>query len=279
MIALPAHAPAAVNTAQLVSQVGLPVIMALGFGFARAVGVTAILPVFTRLQLGKTLRVAIAVVIAAIVMQPLAAQFAALGAMPPPATLLIMLIKEGLLGLLLGVIMGVPFWAAETAGEFIDQQRGSQGAIMPSGNQSERAGILGTLMILMCIMVFLQNGGMDFVLRGYIASYRVWPAFALWPSFTLQAAFGVLHLLDHVTRVGLLLAAPLVMAMLIAELSLGLLNRFAQQLNVFDLALSVKSLIVGVGLCLYILVLLGDFHRMIPETMHLAPRLRVLTGN
>lgn len=279
MTTLTSHSRSAIDAAQLVSAMGRPVIMALGFGFARAVGLTAILPVFTRLQLGKTLRVAVAVAIAAVVMPPLAAQFAALRAMPTPATLLIMLIKEGALGLLLGVLMGVPFWAAETAGEFIDQQRGSQGAIMPSGNQSERAGILGTLMIFTFIMVFLRNGGMDLVLRGYIASYRVWPAFALWPPFSMHAAFGVLHLLDAVTRVGLLLAAPLVIAMLVAELSLGLLNRFAQQLNVFDLALSVKSLIVWAGLCLYVLVLLGDFHRIIPQLLHIAPRLRVLTGD
>lgn len=264
--------------ARLITAVALPPIIGLGFGFARAVGMIAVLPVFTRLNLGVTLRTAVALVVALISAPALGAAFRALPASPAPVLLVFMLLKEGALGVVLGVMMSVPFWATEMAGELIDQQRGSQGAIMQAGNQPEQAGMLGTLFILIFTVIFLASHGMDLVLRGYIASFEVWPAFAFLPRFNAAAGLGVLHLLDAITRAGVLLAAPLVIAMLVAELALGFLNRFAQQLNVFDLALSVKALIVAAGLCLYLLLLIGDFRRLLPDLLHIAPRLHALEG-
>jgi type III secretion protein T len=67
----------------------------------------------------------------------------------------------------------------------------------------------------------------------------------------------VLGLMDSVLRAGFLFASPLVGAMVLAELSLALVGRFAPQLNVFDLSMAVKGLVFVVGLPLYAAVLIG----------------------
>ena len=54
-----------------------------------------------------------------------------------------------------------------------------------------------------------------------------------------------------------LFASPLIIAMFLAEFGLGLMNRFASQLNVFSLAMAVKSAVASVLIILYLSVLTG----------------------
>ena len=259
----------------LVRQAMVP-ILAFSFGFARAFGLIAVLPLFTRLSLGSILRAALAFALALPIVPALLARLSA-GAPMGGVRMIFMLLKEGALGLILGVVFSVPFWAAEMAGEIVDQQRGSQGAIAQGGQQAEQAGILGTLMVLLFSIIFLLSGGMNLILRGFVSSFVIWPVQAFLPHFTPAAALAVLGLLDDVTRSAVILAAPLMIAMLVAELSLGLLNRFAQQINVFDLALSIKALIVTLGLALYVMVLIGNLSGLLPDAIHIGAKLRVLT--
>jgi type III secretion protein T len=66
-----------------------------------------------------------------------------------------------------------------------------------------------------------------------------------------------LGLLDHIMGLIITFAAPVVIAMFIAEFGLGLMNRFAPQLNVFFLAMPVKSGIAAVIIIFYLVFLLG----------------------
>lgn len=257
------------------------VVVSLGLGFARALGMMAILPVFSRLQLGGSLRAAVAFSLALIVAPALDAQYGRLHEAADAAvslSALLFALKEGALGLVLGMVMSVPFWAAEMAGELIDMQRGSQSAITTSSSTGEESGMLGTFMLFLFIAIFMLSGGMNLVLRGFVASFAIWPAFDWMPRFTPSGGVAILRLLDAVTRAGVVIAAPLVVAMLVAEIGLGLINRYAPPINVFDLALGLKGLIVAVGLCIYTLVLVGRFHHMAlglgaigAEIGHLAP--------
>ncbi|HEX7389871.1 MAG TPA: type III secretion system export apparatus subunit SctT [Acidiphilium sp.] len=257
------------------------IVLSLGLGFARALGMMAILPVFSRLQLGGSLRAAVAFSLALIVAPALDAHYGRLhGAADAAVSLsaLLFALKEGALGLVLGVVMSVPFWAAEMAGELIDMQRGSQSAITTSSSTGEESGMLGTFMLFLVIAIFMLSGGMNLVLRGFVASFAIWPTFDWLPRFTPSGGVAILRLLDAVTRAGVVIAAPLVVAMLVAEIGLGFINRYAPPINVFDLALGLKGLIVAVGLCVYTLVLVGRFHHMAlglgaigTEIGHLAP--------
>ena len=46
---------------------------------------------------------------------------------------------------------------------------------------------------------------------------------------------------DELMRISLLLAAPVLCALTLLEVGLGLINRYAPQLNVFTLSLALKS--------------------------------------
>jgi type III secretion protein T len=233
-----------------------PLIIALGLGAARFYGLLMVLPMFTRLGLTGVLRGGVAVAFAL----PLVPFLAPLVASAPAASytaLGLLLAKEAAVGFAIGTLFGLPFWVAEAVGDIIDQQRGSQAALVPDASSTEQSGITGTLLSITLITLFLMSGGWRYLLDGVFASYTMWPPLAAVPHFSPDAGDRIISLLDALLRGGALLAAPLLIAMLLAELTLGLISRFMPQLNVFDIALSVKGLIVTVGLPVYAVFLIA----------------------
>jgi type III secretion protein T len=64
---------------------------------------------------------------------------------------------------------------------------------------------------------------------------------SFWPSWNAAAAELMLTQLNHFVMMTLLLAAPVLLAMFLAELGLASVSRFAPQLQVFFLAMPIKS--------------------------------------
>ena len=96
---------------------------ALGVHAARPLGITLVLPVFTRTELGALLRASVAVGLALPLMgHPRTTSFPARSHDSPGAAR-----AQGLfVGLLIGFLLGVPFWSIQAVGELIDTQRGSR---------------------------------------------------------------------------------------------------------------------------------------------------------
>ena len=234
-----------------------PFIVALGLAMARMTGVVLVLPVFTRLGMTGILRSAVALALAIPAVPHMLDAFS--GGLPPVLMLTGLMVKELFLGVLLGVLFAVPFWGAETAGNIIDQQRGAFSTFLGDPSGMEEASVVGTLFVLVLISLFLMVGGFDLVLGGVYDSYRIWPVERFLPPLTATGADLALGLIDKVMQLGVLLAAPIVIAMFLGDLALGLVNRFAQQLNVFNIGFAVKSLIMVLLLPLYATVLVQQF--------------------
>lgn len=267
--------PTATVLATVIGGTQLP-LAAFSLALARGIGLLQILPLSTRLGLTGMHRTGVAGALALLMVPMLVPQ---LGATPPGgARLALLAAKEGLIGFLLGVVFAVPFWIAESAGELIDQQRGSSSAVTPDPSGTETSGITATLLVLTLTTIFLVSGGMHWLIDALYRSYQVWPAGDLVPHLAPGAATQMLGLLDSVLGSGLLLASPLVVAMVIAELSLGFVNRFLPQLNVFDLSMSAKGLIQVIGLPVYAVFLIGYMRGHLAPLLYIEDEFRLLSG-
>ena len=250
---------------------------AFGLALARALGLLLLLPVFSRLGLRGTHRTAVAGALSVPLVPILAAGLAAdpVGG----ARLLLLTVKEGFIGLLLGILFAAPFWVAEAAGELIDQQRGARGNnSLPDPTGDEQVGPTGTLLVLTLLTVFFVSGGLHWMLDGLYASYAVWPALELVPHLAADTGTQMLGVLDGILGAGFLLASPLVVAMVLAEFSLALVSRFAPSLNVFDLSMSLKGLIQVVGLPVYAVFLIGYLKDGLAPLMLFGDTVRRLGG-
>jgi len=124
---------------------------------------------------------------------------------------------------LLGTIIGLSFAAT------IDPINNSQSAV------------LAQLYSLFAVMVFLLTGGDTVMLEGLAASYRVVPIDSF-PDMTELAA-QIVPLAGQVFVIGLEIAAPVVIALIVTDAAFGLIARAVPQMNVFFVGLPAKILL------------------------------------
>lgn len=251
-------------------------ILSLAFGAARMLGVLTVLPIFTRLGLTGILRGGVALALAIPLLPGLLPMLRGQTVFGPE--LLLLLAKEAALGVIIGLLFSVPFWAAEAAGEYMDQQRGSQAAVYSDASGTNQTGITGTLLTLTLITTFFAIGGMRYLLEALAQSFVIWPPLQALPNFAPDGPLRLLGLLDQVMRGGLTLAGPMVVALVLTELSLGLVGKFAPQLHVFDLALSIKGIVFVVGLPVYAVFLIGYLNSGLTPLVGIVQEIRQFAG-
>jgi type III secretion protein T len=223
--------------------------IATGFALARMAGLISIMPAFTRIGLSGILRAATALALAVPVVPMIVTAHAS-----ERLTVTIvaaLLFKEVIIGLVIGLVLGVPIWAAEAAGDVLDLQRGSNAAGLIDPLATTEESITGTLFGLIMVALYFGSGGLRLTLRTVYDSYAIWPATAVFPALTPAASQFFIRLLDNVVTMGLVLVAPIMILLLLSDLLLGLVSRAAPHLNVFALVLSVKNLVFALLLVLY----------------------------
>lgn len=239
----------------LLTELVYPMLVAASIGMTRALGVILITPAFNRLGLTGMIRSAVAVTIA---LPAIPFIFSVLPSLGPLSAfgLAALLIKELMIGAVIGVVFGIPFWAAEVAGEVVDLQRASTMGQLLDPMGSTESGVTSTLLVVTLVALFFVSGGFMIMLEGFYASYALWPVERFVPVLESRTALTMLNMLDQVMRVGVMMVAPLVIALLVADLMLAYLARMAPSLNVFSLSLAIKNLLFTFLMLLYIVFLI-----------------------
>jgi type III secretion protein T len=259
----------------LLEQAGLYIIAA-AVCVARIGGLMAIFPGFTRLGLSGVLRGSVALVLTFLLVPAVKDAWTASAPSTGEAALLIF--KETIIGLTVGLVLGIPFWAADAAGSFLDVQRASTLANLFDPSQAEESTITATLFTLLSLALFYGAGGFTLVLGTLYDSYAIWPVGRFLPLFSADAGELFLGILDRIFSMGLMLVIPLVLILLIADIALAFVARAAPQLQVFDLSLSVKNLLIVILIVPYLAFLVNYMKRDIGWLMEARPLLESIRG-
>ena len=86
-------------------------------------------------------------------------------------------------------------------------------------------------------------GGLLVFLDLVLTSYSVWPVHKMLPSLSLAGQEFIIDRTQQMLLLALMLSAPALILMTMVDLGMGIMNKFAQQLNVFQLSQPVKALI------------------------------------
>lgn len=230
-------------------------------GTARILAAFVMLPVLsTQVMGGNMLKNAVALSLSLFIYPVVAT------AMPGSLEIMVvgsLLIKEALLGILLGFSMAILFWAVEAVGFFIDNQRGATMASSLNPLSGSQTSPLGILLSQALNTLFFSGGGMLMFLAAIYQSYIMWPIGEFTPHFSPAYIDYFLHLLDLLMNMMLLVSAPIIIAMFFSEFGLAMIGRFAPQLDVFFLAMPVKSAVAFAFLIVYVGILLTYFNKEI----------------
>jgi len=225
-------------------------LLVYAFGLPRMIAVFAMLPIFNPTVLPGRIRTAFAGSLV-LFLYPVYSNGVVLDDFTG-LELGVILIKEVVIGLLIGFGVSIVFWAVEAAGFFIDNQRGSTMASSVDPLTGSQTSPLGIFLMQVITVFFMVGGGFFVMLMAVYESYVLLPVFQFVPNLNPEGARYFISILDRIMALAVVLAAPALIAMFLAELGLGFVSRFAPQLNVFFLSMPVKSAVGIFILLLYI---------------------------
>lgn len=228
----------------------------VGLAFARMLSFLVVVPFFGGAAVPARVKVATATAFVVILYPALAAELPKDGGPLPfgPVGFIALLAKEAFVGYTLGFVASLVFESVQVAGRVIDFQRGSAMAEMFAPQLQTRVSELGQFKLQFAIVLFLVIGAHHFFISSLLRSFEVVPALAfpkLQAGWTPAAEF-ITRVTGGVLAVGVQLAAPAMIALLLTDLFFGIVNRVAPQINVFFLSLPVK---MAVGLFVVLLAL------------------------
>jgi type III secretion protein T len=212
-------------------------VILLGLVQARLMPLFVLMPFMNRNLVPRTVAFAIAAGAGLIVVPTLSDDLA----VRTDVSIIFVIIKEALLGLLLGFVCAIPFWAMEAVGTVIDNQRGASMAATINPLTGHDSSPIGMLLNIAFITFFFLVGGFGLLLDIVYESYRLWPPDRFWPRLDIDNAGILIGLVNRLALLAMLLASPALVIMFMAELGLALVSRFAPQLQVFFLAMPIKS--------------------------------------
>lgn len=226
-------------------------LLAYGVLIGRPLGLLAISPVFTRIEIANTGIVRGAIISALIL--PLWSRMEstidpeALGTL----NVIVLMMKEVIVGVLLGLPLGVPFWALDIAGDIMDQQRGQQQNRLTAAGGGDDMSVTGTVLMLAGIAIYVVSGGLMAITQALYTSWNVWRPLDMLPMPDGRAPLLGLELLDMVFRRGFELALPVVIAMMLADAAMLIITRIASQLHLDDVMSAARNLVFAIFLPLY----------------------------
>lgn len=181
--------------------------------------------------------------------------------------------KEYAIGFALGYMVAWVFWAVQSAGALIDNQRGASIASSIDPLQGHESSPLGNLFSQAFLTYVFAIGAVLPVIGLVYQSYVVWPPTRGLPALTPDLPVLLLRMFDHALRMVVILAGPIVIVMFLAEFALALVSRFAPQVQVFILAMPIKSALAALILVFYFSILLPYGTRQLGLATEAAPGL------
>ncbi|MEO9776467.1 type III secretion system export apparatus subunit SctT [Roseibium sp.] len=163
--------------------------------------------------------------------------------------------KEYAIGFVFGYMIGWIFWAVTASGDFMDNQRGAAIASSIDPLQGHETSPLGSLFSQAFVTYFYAIGGMLVIVELLYKSFVLWPVTNLIPLVSDQFPVLIFEVLDLGMRTMFILAAPVIAMMFLSEFALALVSRFAPQIQVFVLAMPIKSAIAIFILIFYIKIM------------------------
>lgn len=170
------------------------------------------------------------------------------------------IVMEITTGLVLGYITSICFNSLKIAGSLIDLQIGISMANIYDPNSKEQSTIIENIMYWMGIMIFFSMNGHHRLIEGIQQSFKLIP---IGESILSNNFTYIINVFVQCFIIGFKIAVPVVLALIITDLIMGLISRSVPQLNVMVIGMPLKVL---VGIMFFIIALpfiLNEVHNLL----------------
>ena len=150
----------------------------------------------------------------------------------------LVMLGELILGLMLGLSVYFIFAGIQVGGEIMGFQMGFTMVTLADPSSGAQVSISSTILHTVALIIFLTLDGHLILLRGLADSFSIIPPGGI--RLTDAAVSGILEMSSTMFSLALRIAAPVIAALFLAELSLALMGKAAPQMNLLTLGFPLK---------------------------------------
>ena len=188
-------------------------------------------------------------------------------------------VKEATLGVGFGMLLGAVLWAFETAGQIVDTKVGATLAQVVDPLSGHQTSLSGALLGRLATFLFMAGGGFMLFVGVLQESFAIWPVARTGLVIAHDGVAIFEAALSRFALLSFLIAAPALLVLYVVDLALGLVNRFAPQVNLISISMSLKSVAaIVVWLLLFGVLVDATLERIGEGVRGLLPQMRRVGG-
>ncbi len=168
----------------------------------------------------------------------------------------VLLLKEFIVGFLIGMVMRIFEMVAIYAGTIIDFQMGLAMASVYDAQSGGQIALTGNILQIYFLLLFFAVDGHLAIFKILMTSHEVIP----YASVTLGtgAVDAILVIFLECVALAVKLAFPLIAFEFIMEIAIGLLMKMIPQINLFIMSIQLR-VIMGIVMLIFLMTPIGDY--------------------
>jgi flagellar biosynthetic protein FliR len=213
--------------------------------FGRLAGFFVTLPIFSYRNIPTQFKIGFATFISIMIMFTIDIPVIELD-----LTFVFLLIKEAIIGLVIGFVANIIMTAIQIAGNFIDFQMGFAIANVIDPQTGAQGPVIGQYLYIFALMFLLAVDGHHLLIQGAIHSFDVITVDQLIDLGQEGLLITAVNMFNQLFLIAFQMAIPIVGTLFLVDVTLGIVARTVPQLNVFVVGIPLK-----IGVSLFVLSL------------------------
>lgn len=192
---------------------------------------------------------------------------------------ILLVLKEAIVGLMLGLAAAMVMSAVQIAGGFIDFQMGFAMANIIDPQTGAQAPLMGQFLNFLALLLLLTINGHHLILDGIYYSYQFMPMDQFFPNFGEEGtALFIIKMFVSVFAIAFQMSAPIVATLFLVTLALGITGKTVPQMNIFVIGFPIKIAVGFLVLIVTMGVLIGVMKELIEFMIYSLRDLMVILG-
>ena len=222
--------------------------------FARLLGFFRMAPIFNRKEIPAMVKIALALMFTFILTAFISPKLPVVE--NAQDSMLLSIVLNLVVGGIIGYMAQLVLLAIDAGADMINMQMGLQSAMVLEPTTSSQVSILTKLISLLGILLFMEIGGIYWLVHALIRSFEIFPLYATGlPLAELVNMDYLIKMTSNVLYMGLQIASPVLLATLGQDIILGVISKTAPQVNVFQLSFLFKP-VFGAAILVWIMPML-----------------------
>ncbi len=175
--------------------------------------------------------------------------------------IIFLVIRETFVGLALGFLMRMFFFAISIAGEIISVSMGLASAQIFNPAMGAQSNVIEQFELTLATLFFLAINGHHLFIQGMAESFHLIPIAAI--AVKTQGFASITQMVQEILLIGLKISSPILVAIFVTNMAMGIIGRAVPQINVLVTSMPI-TMLLGIFIMIATTPLfLGEMHGLL----------------